>query len=93
MREGDAADAFYLIEAGEFRVTEGGQPRRTLGPGAVFGEIGLLTSGTRTATGEAVTDARLFVLEREPFLELVGAEPAMAGELLALYRSPGGARL
>ena len=93
VREGDAADAFYLIEAGEFRVTEGGQQRRTLGPGAVFGEIGLLTSGTRTATVEAVTDARLFVLDREPFLELAGGEPAMTRKLLALYRSPGGARL
>ena len=56
VREGDAADRFYVIAEGTMRVTQasdaGGDEvhLRDLGPGDVFGEIGLLRRSARTAT-------------------------------------------
>jgi len=91
IRQGDAADRFYLIEDGRFAVTqadEGGAERtlRELGPADPFGEIGLLTGSARTATVTALTDGRLLALGREDFLELVGSGPDLSSSLLALYR-------
>jgi hypothetical protein len=91
IRQGDAADRFYIIEDGRFEVSQTGadgieRPLRELGPADPFGEIGLLTGSARTATVTALTDARLFALERDDFLELVGSGPDLSSSLLALYR-------
>lgn len=91
IRQGDAADRFYLIDDGRFEVTQVGddgveRTLRELGTGDPFGEIGLLTGSPRTATVTARTDARLFALERDDFLELVGSGPDLSSSLLALYR-------
>jgi MFS family permease len=91
IRQGDAADRFYLIEDGRVvvsQVDDEGVERtlRELGPADPFGEIGLLTGSARTATVTALTDARLFALGREDFLELVGSGPDLSSSLLALYR-------
>ncbi len=91
IRQGDPADRFYLIEDGRFEVTQVGddgveRTLRELGPADPFGEIGLLTGSRRTATVTSRTDGRLFALERDDFLELVGSGPDLSGSLLALYR-------
>jgi CRP-like cAMP-binding protein len=57
-----------------------------LGPGEVFGEIGLLTSAPRTATVTAMSNGRLFALDREGFLGLVNAGPGLTTQLLDRYR-------
>jgi cAMP-dependent protein kinase regulator len=66
VRQGEFADAFYVILAGEFTVFLESDPRSipigTLGPGCCFGETGLLETGTRTATVRATTDGELAVL-------------------------------
>lgn len=90
VREGDEADRFYLVDAGSLRVsrkTKGGEEQlRELGPGAVFGEIGLLRSVPRTATVTAVTPAVLYSLDATGFSELVGSGPGLGSRLLDLYR-------
>ncbi|MET0772772.1 MAG: MFS transporter [Candidatus Limnocylindrales bacterium] len=91
IHQGDTADRFYVIDEGTFEVTQtadDGTERslRELGPTDPFGEIGLLTGSARTASVTARSDARLFALEREDFLELVGSGPDLSSSLLALYR-------
>jgi MFS family permease len=89
--QGDPADRFYVIDEGRFEVSQTGpdgthRALRELGPADPFGEIGLLTGSSRTATVTALTDARLFALERDDFLELVGSGPDLSSSLLTLYR-------
>jgi MFS family permease len=92
VREGEPADRFYLIERGAFAVDQldaatGAERRlRVMGPDDVFGEIGLLAKGPRTATVTATTDGRLLALEGADFLELVSAGPGLASRLLDLRR-------
>jgi MFS family permease len=90
VREGDVADRFFLIDSGTVEVTkaiDGGQERlRALGPGEVFGEIGLLRGVPRTATVTATSPALLYALDADSFEELVAAGPGLSTRLLDLYR-------
>ncbi|HEX2883474.1 MAG TPA: MFS transporter [Candidatus Limnocylindria bacterium] len=90
IREGDAADRFYLVADGRVRVSQhrDGESHilRELGPGDVFGEIGLLRRSPRTATVTALESGRLLALDAAAFLDLVGAGPGLSSRLLDLYR-------
>jgi MFS family permease len=90
IRQGAQADRFYVVDAGSFRVTQhdGGAEveLRRLGPGDVFGEIGLLRGIPRTASVTALTDGVLHALDAEAFAELVGSGPGLGSRLLDLYR-------
>jgi MFS family permease len=91
IEQGDVADRFYLIDQGAFAVTQlapdgSSVDLRTMGPGEVFGEIGLLSSVPRTATVTATSEGRLFALDREGFLGLVDAGPGLTTQLLDRYR-------
>ena len=91
VRQGEPADRFYVILDGKFNVTESTadssqRQLRTLGPNEVFGEIGLLTGASRTATVTAAGDGRLLALEADDFLTLVSVAPDLRPRLLALYR-------
>lgn len=67
VREGDPADAFYVVLDGEFDVFEGSTLMRTLGPGTSFGDIGLRWTGVRTASVIARTDGELVVVPTDEF--------------------------
>ena len=92
IRQGDPADRFYVIAEGTVRVTQvpddGGDEveLRTLGPGDVFGEIGILRRSPRTATVTATSDGSLLALDAAEFLDLVGSGPGLSSRLLDLYR-------
>lgn len=96
--QGDTADRFYIIEAGDFIVTQtpagGGQAVviRRLGKDDVFGELGLLRHEPRSATVTAASDGTLLALERDDFLALVGASGPLRGRMLNLYAGYGGTR-
>jgi hypothetical protein len=83
--EGDPADRFYIIDSGQVEATksaaEGDVHVRTMGAGEYFGEIGLLATGTRTATVRAVSEVRVLSLGRAQFQALVDASAPTADDL------------
>jgi MFS family permease len=92
IRQGDVADRYYVIDEGEFEVTQvpegGGDERvlRRLGVGDGFGEIGLLSGVPRTASVSALGAGRLIALERDAFFELVRAGPGLTYRVLDVHR-------
>ena len=72
--QGDPADAFYVIVAGEYAVSAQGPAGETLqlqdmGEGDSFGEIGLFEAIPRTATVTARTDGRLLRVDGAAFID------------------------
>jgi hypothetical protein len=84
--EGEEGDRFYAVASGTLEVVASGQPLRRLGRADGFGEIALLHAIPRTATVTAVTDVRLYALERDDFLLALtrhASAQALARELVA----------
>jgi len=78
VREGDAADALYVLLDGAAEVTAHGEGSirgertlRTMTAGSYFGEIGLLEGIPRTATVTAVTPCIVASCDQETFTELL----------------------
>ncbi|MGI8693805.1 MAG: MFS transporter [Geodermatophilaceae bacterium] len=91
IREGDAADALWILLAGRVEVSTHGESERqlqlpSLGPGSYFGEIGLLRGMPRTATVRAVEPSTLYRVADGPFLEAVQGGRA-SSSLLAMSDS------
>jgi CRP/FNR family transcriptional regulator, cyclic AMP receptor protein len=62
LREGDYSNDMVAIESGTAEVVRDGTTVGTLGPGDVFGEIGVLEHGLRTASVVATSPMRLIRL-------------------------------
>lgn len=81
VREGDGADALYVLGEGEVEVgargEEGGSERflRTMSAPSYFGEIGVLQRSPRTATVRALTPCRCHRIERAALLETLTTTP------------------
>jgi CRP-like cAMP-binding protein len=65
----------------------------TLGPGAVFGELGILDGKPRSATVTAVTDMDIAVLDRVGLARLIDSLPGVACSLLSAIIVRVGERL
>ena len=55
-----------------------------LGPGAAFGEMGLLSGAPRTATIRCAKDSELLEISRDDFNEMIASDPVMAKAVLHL---------
>src|SRR5437588_12739293 len=70
-KQGEPADALYIIETGQVQVVSGEEPQRrvlaTLGPGEPFGDLSLLAGGPMLATFYVAIDAELWVLSKPDF--------------------------
>jgi CRP-like cAMP-binding protein/predicted MFS family arabinose efflux permease len=81
IREGDEADAFYVLVDGEVGVRARGEGavEQDLPPmtsGAYFGEIGLLERIPRTATVTATRPSRLLRIDGDAFVDALTNVPA-----------------
>jgi hypothetical protein len=78
VREGDEADALYIIDYGSMKVrwhaaTAQERELAALGPGDYFGEVGLIQHIPRTATVTATSPSRLLRVEGDAFLEALSS--------------------
>ena len=82
VREGEAADAVYVLLSGEVAVSARGElggperPLRTMTAPSYFGEIGVLERVPRTATVAALSECRCDRIEGEALLSALASVPA-----------------
>jgi EmrB/QacA subfamily drug resistance transporter len=86
-RQGDEGDALYVVQRGRMEVVaeSPGEPAQIvsdLGPGAVVGELALISGAPRNASLRARRDSVLLRLERTEFDELLDANPEFVRDLL-----------
>jgi signal transduction histidine kinase len=97
MREGDPADALYVVIDGMFEVTKlaGDQEVVISGckDGDVIGEIGLLEKTPRTATLRALKDSHLLKISTDSFYQMLcsrSAAEAIIGTMMLRLRNTEG---
>jgi hypothetical protein len=69
--KGAQGDSLYIVISGRVRVYDGTRTIVELGPKEIFGELALLDPEPRLASVAAVTETRLFRLDRDSFAELM----------------------
>ena len=64
IQQGDEGDNFYIIDHGSVDIYVNGAKVVTLSEGASFGELALIYGTPRAATVQAVTDVKLWGIDR-----------------------------
>lgn len=83
--QGEEGHTFHIIQSGKVDIVvekEGVKTRvATLGVGAYFGEMSLLTGAPSSASVIAETDTKLLCIDRDSFGEIIERNPRIAEEL------------
>lgn len=80
--QGDTAQELFIIVSGQVRIERDSAVLANSGPGDFFGEIALVTEGTRTATATCVSPCQLLVLGHRDFHSLMDEFPALKMRVL-----------
>ncbi len=82
---GDAGDRLYFVVSGRMRVLAEREGAlvvlNTLGPGAVLGELAILTGAERSASVQALRDTELLEIDGERFEELIARDAELGAGL------------
>src|SRR4051794_28744707 len=82
-REGDAADALYIVKKGTLRVLSGSTVYETLKPAGIVGEMAIIDQRSRrSASVIAGTHAELWKIDRKQFLDMVASNPDFSIEVM-----------
>jgi CRP-like cAMP-binding protein len=87
---GDPPAALYIVERGQVRLADpsGAEGDITLGAGAAFGELELLTGKAYTRSAEAVDDTTAWTLSAAAFGDVTGRYPELSSALSREVRAP-----
>src|SRR5258708_6298441 len=78
-REGDDADALYIVERGALRIISGSAVYETVQAGGIVGEMAIIDEGApRSASVIAGTYAQLIKIDAEEFTALIADAPEFA---------------
>lgn len=80
--QGDSASELFIVVEGTVRVDRNGTTIATRGPGEFFGEMALVSEGTRMATATCESDCRFLVLAHREFHSLMDEFPTMKMRVL-----------
>src|ERR1700675_5061010 len=78
---GDEADAGFVVQRGAFRVEDGGGAEMIAGPGALIGELALISATKRPASATAIEHAAVIRIARSLFQRVLERGPAAARRL------------
>ena len=81
LQEGDFGYTMFAITSGSAEVVQNGEVIRTLGPGNVFGEIAVLSSGRRVASVVATSPMELVTIFNRELWRLERDVPEVATAL------------
>jgi CRP-like cAMP-binding protein len=87
---GDRADAGYVVQEGSFSLApplSGRAKVITVGPGALLGELAILTDTTRPATATALESSTVLRIPRSLFLKMLEGCPDAAVRLRDVWAS------
>lgn len=82
VEEGELGNQLFVVLSGRVDVIRNGSVVRQLVPGAVLGEMALITNQPRSATARATCPTELIVLRRKDFFEILRTEHELAVKLL-----------
>ena len=75
---GDPGDRFFVVREGTVTLSANGRNLEEVGPGGIFGELGVLERAPRSATATAATDVDLIPLDERAFIFHVSQTPFFA---------------
>ncbi len=89
IQQGAKSDLFYIVVSGEVSVIHRGEngveiELAKLGPGEIFGEIGILTETRRSADVVADTEVTVLALDWDDFKSLVNQSDPTARDLMQI---------
>jgi CRP-like cAMP-binding protein len=87
--EDDPGEAIYLILEGMVKITKISTKGREktlaiLESGDLFGEMSLLDGGLRSATAQVLKPAKLLLIHRQGFLQLLHRNPEISSKIIAV---------
>ncbi len=78
---GDEADAGFVVQRGAFRIEDGSGAAVVAGPGALIGELALITAMRRPSTAIALEHSSVIRIARSLFQRVLESDPAAARRL------------
>ncbi|XP_057667116.1 cGMP-dependent protein kinase, isozyme 1-like [Diorhabda carinulata] len=71
VKEGTTGVHLFVSGEGDFEIIKDGKVLGLMGPGKAFGELAILYNCTRTASIRAVTDVKVWILDRKVFQQIM----------------------
>jgi CRP/FNR family transcriptional regulator, dissimilatory nitrate respiration regulator len=87
--EGDEGTGFFVVVFGRvkiFKLSAEGKEQilHIMGPGEPFGEVAVFSGKRFPAYAQALTETRVFFFPRASFMQLIGNDPSLAANMLAM---------
>ncbi len=80
-KAGDDADAGFIVQRGAFRIEDGNGAEMIVGPGALIGELALITAMRRPSTAIALEHSSVIRVARSLFQRVLESDPDAARRL------------
>jgi CRP-like cAMP-binding protein len=78
---GDDADGGFIVQRGRFRIEDGAGAEMVAGPGALIGELALITAMRRPSTAIALEQSSVIRVARSLFQRVLESDPDAARRL------------
>jgi CRP-like cAMP-binding protein len=76
--EGEDADSAYVVQEGSFDLTSNGGAATVVGPGALIGELALVTEMKRPTSATALEPSSVVRITRQLFMKMLESDPEAA---------------
>jgi CRP-like cAMP-binding protein len=76
--QGEDADSAYVVQEGSFDLVDNGEATSVVGPGALIGELALVTAMKRPASAVAREPSSVVRITRQLFMKMLESDPTAA---------------